>query len=67
MPVGRSGRIVIEMDPGLKHELYVALAADGWSLKEWFLARVDDYLKDRFQLSLRLPPPEGGDGSGGQP
>ena len=54
MPVGRSGRIVVEMDPERKRELYAALEEDGSSLKQWFLERVDDYLRDRRQLSLQL-------------
>lgn len=54
MPVGQSGRIVIEIDPELKHELYAALKGDDVTLKQWFLARVEEYLRDRGQLSLRL-------------
>jgi hypothetical protein len=54
MAVGRSGRIVIEIDPEQKQELYAALEEDGSSLKQWFLERVDEYLHDRGQLSLRL-------------
>lgn len=54
MPVGRSGRIVIEIEPGLKQELYAALKQDGISLKQWFLERIDEYLRDRGQLSLDL-------------
>jgi len=45
--VGRSGRIVIEIDPEQKQELYSALNRDGSSLKQWFLERVDAYLRDR--------------------
>lgn len=54
MPVGRSGRIVIEIDPERKQEVYAALEEDGSNMKKWFLERVDDYLRDRGQLSLRL-------------
>lgn len=54
MAVGRSGRIVIEIDPEQKQELYAALEKDGISLKYWFLERVGEYLQDRGQLSLRL-------------
>jgi len=54
MPVGRSGRIVIEIDPEQKKELYAALERDGTSLKQWFLERVGEYLQDRGQLSLNL-------------
>ena len=54
MPVGRSGRIVIEIDPEQKQELYAALERDGTSMKQWFLERVGEYLQDRGQLSLHL-------------
>jgi len=54
MAVGPSGRIVIEIDPDQKQELYVALKEDNLNLKQWFLERVEEYLRDRGQLSLRL-------------
>ena len=37
MPVGKSGRIVIEIDPELKQELYLSLGQDESNLKNWFL------------------------------
>jgi hypothetical protein len=52
MARGQSGRIVIEVDPVLKRDLHAALAADGSTLKEWFLGRVGDYLVERRQPSL---------------
>lgn len=54
MAVGQSGRIVLEVNPDLKRRLYGALALDGSSLKEWFLARVEEYLRDHDQLPLTL-------------
>ncbi len=54
MPVSRSGRVVIEIDPDLKAELHEALKIDGISLKDWFLSNVNSYLTDRVQLSLEL-------------
>jgi hypothetical protein len=59
MPVGRSGRLVIEIDPELKQELYAALEQDGVSLKRWFLDHVEKHLKDRGQLSLDLAVSDG--------
>jgi hypothetical protein len=59
MAVGQSGRIVIEMDPAQKQALHAALARDGLSLKQWFLDRVDEYLRDGVQLSLGLAPVSG--------
>lgn len=46
MSIGSSGRIVIEVEPGLKRELYVALARDGSTLKEWFLRSAQAYLSN---------------------
>lgn len=52
MSVGVSGRIVIEIDPQRKRELYVALQRDGHTLKDWFLCRADEYLRHGGQLSI---------------
>ena len=57
MPIGSSGRIVIEIDPGLKRELYATLARDQITLKEWFVRNASSYVSDSVQLSLFTPPP----------
>lgn len=44
MSIGKSGRIVIEIDPSLKRELHGALANDGKSLKDWFVESALAYL-----------------------
>ena len=49
---GPSGRIIVEIDPSEKHELYAALAADGLTLKDWFLKAAQEYLRDRCQIPL---------------
>lgn len=54
MSIGSSGRIVIEIDPDLKQDLYSVLEKEGLSLKQWFLQNARQYLKDRSQLSLEL-------------
>jgi hypothetical protein len=54
MPVGPSGRIVIEIDPGLKRDLYGALGVDQVSLRDWFLEHVQTYLNSHGQLRLQL-------------
>ena len=54
MAKGSSGRIVIEIDPDLKQELYDALDKEDLKLKQWFLKNVETYLQDRSQLSLLL-------------
>ncbi len=41
---GRSGRIVLEVDPALKRELYVALTAEDATLKDWFVEQARTYL-----------------------
>jgi hypothetical protein len=47
MAKGHSGRIVIEVDPALKRELYGALAVDDSTMKDWFLAHAGEYLSSR--------------------
>ena len=54
MSVGPSGRIVIEIDPETKQELYQALAKENLTLKHWFLNQAEEFLKDRQQLKLEL-------------
>lgn len=55
MSIGNSGRIVIEVDPELKKQLYSSLTRDGMSLKEWFLKNAELYLTKGGQLALSLP------------
>ena len=38
MARGSSGRIIIEVDPGFKQELYDVLQKENLTLKEWFLS-----------------------------
>ena len=52
MARGPSGRLVIEVDPPLKRDLHSALAADGTTLKDWFLHRLAEYLSERQQPQL---------------
>jgi len=52
MARGPSGRIVIEVDPNLKRDLHAVLAADGVTLKDWFLQRVADFIVEHRQPSL---------------
>jgi len=46
MSIGTSGRIVIEMEPEIKRQLYSLLALDGLTLKDWFLREVNEYLEE---------------------
>jgi hypothetical protein len=52
MARGPSGRIIVEIDPALKRDLHSALAADGLSLKDWFIKQGREYLTHRKQLAL---------------
>ena len=52
MARGESGRIVLEIDPSQKDELYSALARDGMTLKDWFLKQASHYLSDNSQLTF---------------
>lgn len=65
MAIGTSGRIVVEIDPYLKKELYSALEQDGMHLKQWFLEHVESFLDERTQPQLplfKIAPGEGGKG-----
>ena len=55
MPRSDSGRVLVEMDPSQKDELYSALTKDGLTLKDWFLRQATQYLRDRTQLMLFNP------------
>jgi len=52
MPVGESGRIVVEVDTDLKRDLYAALQRERLTLKEWFVKRANRYVANSAQLSL---------------
>ena len=55
MAVGVSGRIVLEIDPAIKQEIYAALERDGRTLKDWFLEVAQTELLQREQLRLAFP------------
>ena len=63
MPRGTSGRIVIEVDPQLKHDLYVELARREMTLKSWFIREAGALIAIGAQLTLL---PEGNTASGGR-
>lgn len=52
MARGESGRIVIEVDPTLKRELYAALALSGSTLKDWFVRSAESYCGNVHQVGL---------------
>ena len=52
MAIGKSGKVLIEIEPDLKHQLYVALRRDGLTMKDWFLRNATEYLASRRQPEL---------------
>jgi hypothetical protein len=55
MARGESGRIVLEIEPSEKDELYAAVTKDGMTLKDWFRQKASEYLRERNQLPLFGP------------
>ncbi len=53
MSIGNSGRIVIEVEPNLKRELYAVLSMDGKTLKDWFISQAVSFVESR-QLPLQF-------------
>ena len=47
MAKGSSGRLVIEIDPSVKKELYERLGEKGLNMREWFLINANAYLKKK--------------------
>jgi hypothetical protein len=45
MARGQSGRIVLEVEPELKNELYSAISKKGITLKDWFVNTAEQYIK----------------------
>lgn len=52
--IGKSGRIVIEIEPVFKQELYEVLGKEGKSLKSWFVENAQKFLVEKGQTSLLL-------------
>lgn len=53
MAKGESGRIVLEVNPELKRQLYSVLALEQKTLKDWFVKQAGEYVtaKKDFLLS----------------
>lgn len=56
MSIGNSGRIVIEIDPEIKRQLYSTLARDGMTLKDWFLQEAKSYMGTATHIPLDAAP-----------
>jgi len=46
MPKSPSGRVVVELEPGLKRMLYSRLAIENLTLKEWLTEQINVYLQE---------------------
>ena len=51
MSIGSSGRIVIEIDPDFKQELYRTLKKEGVNLKQWFLEGAEKFVSEHASAS----------------
>ena len=47
MAKGDSGRIVLEINPTLKKQLYSILALENKTLKDWFILHAEQHIKDK--------------------
>ncbi len=45
MAKGNSGRVVLEIDPTLKKQLYALLALEQLTLKDWFIDKAEEYVE----------------------
>jgi hypothetical protein len=52
MARGFSGRIVLEIDPATKDDLYIALAKKRITLKDWFLKQCNIFIEESYQSTL---------------
>lgn len=52
MARGKSGRIVLEIDPSLKRQIYLSLEKNQKTLKEWFVQTAQEYILNSEQLKL---------------
>jgi len=58
MARGKSGRVVLEIDPNLKRNLYLELEKRQQTLKEWFVAEAKHMVYGEEQASLNTTTPE---------
>lgn len=49
---GKSGRVVIDIDPDLKKQLYSTLSLSGSTLKEWFCKTAESFCHESVEPSL---------------
>jgi DNA (cytosine-5)-methyltransferase 1 len=49
---GESGRVVIDIQPELKRQLYAALSLSGSTLKDWFVKAAEKFFEEKKQSSF---------------
>ncbi|RJU11741.1 hypothetical protein XcmpCFBP7700_11475 [Xanthomonas campestris] len=52
MARGPSGRVVIEIEPFLKKRLYMTLAAQDLTLKDWFISSAEQCIQNGQKTGL---------------
>ncbi len=52
MARGDSGKIVIEVDPQFKKDLYKVLNVKDLTMKDWFLQQAEEFMENADQLIL---------------
>lgn len=52
MARGKSGRVVLEIDPDLKRQLYSTLENKQQTMKEWFVKEAETFIYGHQQPSL---------------
>lgn len=57
MPRGKSGRIVLEVDPELKRKLYLSLEKNQKTLREWFIENASNYVIEENVSQLLVAEP----------
>lgn len=50
MAVGTSGRIIIDLDPSMKKEIYQKLKSEGLTMKEWFEQKAKADFPELFKV-----------------
>ena len=58
MARGKSGRVVLEIDPELKRQLYATLENKQQTMKEWFIREAEGLVYGEKQPSLFDTPEE---------
>lgn len=53
MARGKSGRVVIEIDPELKRQLYATLENKQQTMKDWFVKEAEGFIYGETQPSVR--------------